>query len=364
MDFLVTPYPWVLYEDDSLPCTSVGQSLRLWLWSKQVTVGGLGAIALLLTASQLRAETFSGRGIAYIAPPPGYNVNIRSGPSTGFRALNTLRVGTPVTLTGRYSQGWAELADGSWVAGNLISGSAIAFGGSGSFIQPGVVQTAYIATPLGYNLNLRSGPGTQFPAVNTLSRGTQITLTGRLVNGWAELTNGSWAAANWLQVGQVVTQPTLPTPQPPIVSVLQLGSRGSQVLEVERRLLQLGYFTSNFVPDTYFGTDTQQAVRNFQQLNRLPIDGIVGPQTRNVLFSSSAIANGRPTNPNPPNTGTFRIRTDDGQSALVFSGPGTENELLGFLDNGTQVQVTGRTSGNWSELTTGGWIYSDWLEPL
>ncbi len=399
MDFLATPHLWLCYEmeqaaGDRAATSGDGRTdLSRWqlvLWGKLAALSGGGAIALLLTATQLQATGYPGRGTAYIAPPAGYNVNIRTGPSTAYPAVNTLRPGTPITLTGRYEGGWAELADHTWVAGNLIQGAG-ATGqpgnpGVGDRPQPGIPSTAYIAPPPGYNLNIRRGPGVNFPAVNTLARGTAITLTGTFVNGWAELTDGSWVAGNWIQAGPPINIAVRPTPQPISPSqgdVLQLGSRGPSVQEVERRLLQLGYFTANFVPDDYFGPDTQQAVRNFQQLNRLPIDGMVGPQTRQVLFSAGAIdnfpdnsggdiSNPNPqpppiVDPNPPNPGsmgTFQIQTDDGQSALVFSGPGTEYDLLGFLDNGTQVQTTGRTEGNWSELQDQGWVYTDWLAPL
>jgi uncharacterized protein YraI len=375
MDLLATPELWVLYETPRMPVRMNLTGIR-WLLvnPKSGTLLG-GAIALLLMTTQLQAKIYPDQGTAYVATPPGYNLNIRSGPGTRYPAVNTLARGTPITITGFYEHGWAQLTDRSWVAGNLIDSAPVTVGGS-----VGQAYNAYIATPVGYNLNVRSGPGTQYPAINTLARGTPITITGYFINGWAQLTNGGWVAGNWIQVTQPVNPPpTGPRPVDPNL-YLQLGSRGPEVLRLERRLQTLGYLGPTFNPDTYFDSDTQQAVRDFQWRNGLPVDGIVGPQTRNVLYSSALPDNGGVPQPQPPEpidpvdpldpidpgpapSSELRVSTDDGQAALVFSGPGTQYDLLGFIDNGTLVTVTDRTEGNWTELSNGqGWIYTDWLE--
>ncbi|HEY9887693.1 MAG TPA: peptidoglycan-binding protein [Candidatus Obscuribacterales bacterium] len=223
----------------------------------------------------------------------------------------------------------------------------------------------------GFNVNIRSGPGTQYPAVNTLAQGTAITLNGRYQNGWAQLADGTWVAAHLIRVGSAITPPR-PNPQPQPETFLQVGSRNPLVIDVEGRLRDLGYVTANFPADDYYGNDTAQAVQNFQRRNRLPVDGIAGPATRDRLFSATAIDNfpdsGSPNNPDPgdpPDQGNgrqVRVRTTDGQEAIVFAGPGTEYDLLGFITDGTIVTITGRTDGNWSELDNGNWIYTDFLD--
>ncbi len=66
---------------------------------------------------------------------------------------------------------------------------------------------------------------------------------------------------------------------------LTIGSEGQQVTRVQQRLKELGYMSS---VTGYFGSATEKAVRNFQSTNRLGVDGKVGAQTLNRLFSSSA----------------------------------------------------------------------------
>lgn len=272
-----------MYESSELPAqTNLGGEPKLPLYRRGLTIAG-GAIALILISPRLQAKIFPDAGTAYIAPPPGYNVNIRSGPGTRFPAVNTLRPGTAITTTGYYEDGWAQLSDRNWVAGNLINSNP-------TYGSQGGAATAYIDPPPGYNVNIRSGPGVRYPAVNTLARGTAITITGRYENGWAQLTDGNWVAGNLIRVGAPVNRPT-PTPPPVNDQYLSVGTQSPAVARLETRLRELNYVTSNFVADNYYGTDTAQAIRNFQRLNRLPVDGIAGPQTQQVLYSSNAIPN-------------------------------------------------------------------------
>lgn len=371
MDFLATPYLWELYDNPNQAVSRVEGNIRVGAAIARSVTALVGAIAIVSVSPAIEARIFPDAGVAYIATPPGYNLNIRSGPGTEFPAVNTLRRGTSITITGNYRNGWAQLTNGSWVAGNLISSNPVGGGGGGS---GGTYQTrpstAVISSPGGGNVNLRTGPGTQYPVVNTLTPGTAINITGFYENGWAQLTNLTWVASDLIRVGGPVNPPQQEV-------FFQVGSRDPLVRDIEFRLRDLGYVTSNFVPDEYFGTDTSQAIRNFQQRNGLPVDGIAGPRTRDVLFSSGAIPNRgtpdgggtrppidpeNPVDPSPPDGATrATVSTDDGLDALIFSGPGTEYDLLGFVANGETVSLTGRTSGNWSELQEDGWIYTDFL---
>ena len=250
---------------------------------RQSSVALVGAIALILVSPTIEAKIFPPAGVAYVAPPPGYNLNIRSGPGTHYPAVNTLRRGTPITVTGHYEHGWAQLTDRSWVAGNLIN-SRQPVGGNGGH-RPGVPSVAYIIGP--NNANVRTGPGIKYPVVITLPPGATVKTTGFFEHGWAQLEDRSWIAGNLIRIGS------------PIVDdgVLRLGSRSPRVVQVEIRLQELRYVTANFVPDDYYGSDTEQAVRNFQLWNGLPQTGAVDQATNDRLFSADARPN--PYQPTP-----------------------------------------------------------------
>ncbi|CAB1239541.1 M14 family metallopeptidase [Clostridium sp. MT-14] len=63
----------------------------------------------------------------------------------------------------------------------------------------------------------------------------------------------------------------------------KLGSRGSQVMQIQATLKKIGYDPGPI--DGIYGIQTEQAVRNFQRNNGLIQDGIIGPDTYRVLHS-------------------------------------------------------------------------------
>ena len=69
---------------------------------------------------------------------------------------------------------------------------------------------------------------------------------------------------------------------------LRYGMSGNDVAYTQQRLYSLGYFTGT--RDGQFGSGTFSAVKAFQRRNGLTSDGVVGPATIKVLFSSSALA--------------------------------------------------------------------------
>lgn len=86
-------------------------------------------------------------------------------------------------------------------------------------------------------------------------------------------------AANMLAV---TPDPNAPTPEP----VLKNGSEGDLVKTLQARLQELGYYTGEI--DGQFGNGTREAVYLFQQQNGLSADGVVGSDTRALLYSPQA----------------------------------------------------------------------------
>ena len=66
---------------------------------------------------------------------------------------------------------------------------------------------------------------------------------------------------------------------------LSYGSQGSDVTELQKLLNQNGYKLDE---DGIFGTNTQNAVRQYQQKNGLDVDGIVGNNTWGALTGANA----------------------------------------------------------------------------
>ena len=110
----------------------------------------------------------------------------------------------------------------------------------------------------------------------------------------------SETVAPMIVVTPAPTPVATPTPEPTAEPSASEGSSGgsggsSQVLKIEmeseavreaqERLRALGYLDK---VTGYFGTDTERAVKEFQQKNGLDADGMIGPLTMDVLMSEDA----------------------------------------------------------------------------
>lgn len=66
--------------------------------------------------------------------------------------------------------------------------------------------------------------------------------------------------------------------------LLKKGAEGEDVAAIQRMLMYLGYDVGASGADGIFGSRTQNAVRRFQTVRGLTVDGVVGPETRAALM--------------------------------------------------------------------------------
>lgn len=99
---------------------------------------------------------------------------------------------------------------------------------------------------------------------------------------------------NWeLAAGLPDTNPE-PSPAPSTIpaptshSTLHLGSKGTEVREMQNKLILHGFSLPRYGADADFGAETEAAVRNFQRANGLEVDGICGPKTWAALDKAPA----------------------------------------------------------------------------
>lgn len=74
------------------------------------------------------------------------------------------------------------------------------------------------------------------------------------------------------------------TPVNASAALLRRGSSGSDVKQVQTTLKDLGYFTYSKTTG-FYGRITEDAVRRFQRANGIAADGIIGNNTRSLLYT-------------------------------------------------------------------------------
>ena len=101
--------------------------------------------------------------------------------------------------------------------------------------------------------------------------------------------DGSVGPATWNKLFSSTAKPKPSSSTPSYTRPIQLKSPqmyGEDVKAVQRRLNELKYNAGTV--DGYYGPTGVAAVKDFQKVNGLTVDGSVGPATWNKLFSSTA----------------------------------------------------------------------------
>lgn len=129
-------------------------------------------------------------------------VNVREGPGAGYLPITTVDQGAAVTLLGRN-------ADASWVQVMLADGKTTGWVSTLHIVTtfkvvelPVVNSTAepYGAIATG-RLNMRTGPGVDFPISSVLTQGDVVSLLGRSSNGRWALVRAFSIYVGWVNTG-------------------------------------------------------------------------------------------------------------------------------------------------------------------
>ena len=124
-------------------------------------------------------------------------------------------------------------------------------------------------------------------------------------------------------------------------TTLEFGSRGSDVLQLQKALLELGFNPNG--TDGKFGRGTETAVKAYQAARGLEVDGKAGMLTLTMLYGETSGESGTittpvTTNPNTLKYGDSGSRVTELQTALVKLGYDT-NGVDGRFGAGTQRAV-------------------------
>lgn len=144
-------------------------------------------------------------------------VNLRAGAGAGFPIVTVLTAGQQLTLLGANADAsWYQVqttyGQTGWVAARFVSANY------GGIVVPQTAptgsQAAVVTTPF---LNIRSGPGANFPDIGTLAQYQSFNVVGRNAdNSWVQINipggiQGGWVSARYISSGT-------PTSYLPLVS--------------------------------------------------------------------------------------------------------------------------------------------------
>lgn len=88
--------------------------------------------------------------------------------------------------------------------------------------------------------------------------------------------------------GQLLPNIAITVPEvEPMPEYIRVGDRHSAVVNLQSRLMELGFMDSD-EPTDYYGTQTERAVKIFQRQNSLAMDGIVGSATYDAIMDPAA----------------------------------------------------------------------------
>lgn len=73
-------------------------------------------------------------------------------------------------------------------------------------------------------------------------------------------------------------------------TVISVGDYSDDVTAIQKQLIKLNYLEKGNVTG-YFGEDTEQAIKDFQDYNEITVTGSVDNATKKALFSKKAVAN-------------------------------------------------------------------------
>lgn len=127
-----------------------------------------------------------------------------------------------------------------------------------------------------------------FITVRVEATSTPATLAAGKVSTDRLLSTSTSTSTGMTRALSAFNEPFIPVYTPPqykFYKLLKYGSRGTEVEELQKRLLEEGFFSGDITG--FYGAVTAYAVREYQRANNIPVLGILGPMTQERLNGGS-----------------------------------------------------------------------------
>ena len=143
-----------------------------------------------------------------------------------------------------------------------------------------------------------------------------------------------------------------PTTTTTTAAIYRYGSTDSEVANIQKQLIDLGYDVGSSNNDGIYGAQTVNAVKRFQKDHNLVIDGIMGPATiaeLNKLSQLSSSYKGIVT------ASLLNVRSENS----------TNSKIVAQLQKNTPCVIS-KTENNWGYITSPvtGWVFLDYVKKV
>lgn len=109
-------------------------------------------------------------------------LNVRSGAGASYAIIGCLSEGTKVEIIDTASNGWYKIKYGSGYG--YVNNNYIKISSSSTNTETTTTKTGTVNTD---SLNVRSGAGTSYSKIGSLSRGTKVSIVATTSNGWYKI---------------------------------------------------------------------------------------------------------------------------------------------------------------------------------
>ncbi len=283
------------------------------------------------------------------------SLNVRSGDSTKYNSLGSLKKNEQVTVTGKTSNNWYQIkfkGKTGYVNGAYLKAKPASKPTSTTNqIKVAKASGTFIVTA--NSLNVRSGNTAAYSSLGSLKKNQQVTVTGKTSNNWYQIkfkgttgyVNGAYLKA------KPASKPTSTTNQ-----IKVSKASGTFIVTADSLNVRSGntaaYSSLGALKKNEQVSVTGKTSNNWYQIKFKGKNG----------FVNGAYLEAKPASKPAPQTNQIKVAKASGTYKVtantlnVRSGNTASHSKIGSLTRGNKVKVTGKTSNGWYRINFKGKI--------
>ena len=313
------------------------------------------------TSSSSSSDSYTVKDMTGSASITGSSVNVRKSPSKDAAKAYQLDKGASVTITG-ISGDWYRIKTGKgegFVKGDFLEMDVVV----SNSLKEGMKDSSEVKAmqarliELGYLTGSADGDygRATTDAVKAFQKQAGLTADGIAGASTQKAVYSSDAKSKKTEADEIEDQ------LDSIKSTLSMGSSGSEVTSLQKRLINLNYMSGS--ADGSFGAKTRDAVMLFQKQTGLTVDGKAGKTTISKLFASSAEKYDGKTTISSSSSSSSSGSSSSSKSGVILADWWT-SDIQNVYSRGTIATVTDVKTGiSWKVKRRGGTNHAD-TEPL